>query len=129
MATEIAHNNEEVANHPGLTASANTACCRRSTRIKSFMAFPKRVTMSGLEARIVVAAVGAALAAIGMLAAANFKDLASRQARWNAIRYRPDAWAEWGPGSFYYKSQFWCFRAFGSFIVFTGIVLFVIACA
>ena len=76
-----------------------------------------------------MAAVGAALAALGMLAAANFKDLASRQARWNAIRYRPDSWAEWGPASLYYKSQFWCLRVFGGFIVVTGFAMFVIACA
>jgi hypothetical protein len=84
-------------------------------------------TVSGLEASIVVAAVGVALATLGALAAINFKDVVGRQIGLNANRFGLRSWAEWGTDSFYYRSQLWFFRAFGGAIAFAGIVLFVMA--
>jgi hypothetical protein len=78
--------------------------------------------MPSIEVRIGLGAVAIALIALGVVAATNVGDLAHRQARWNAIRYRPTSWEMFGADSFFYKSQYWSFRIFGGFVAFMGLI-------
>jgi hypothetical protein len=81
--------------------------------------------MSDLGPRLVIATLGVVFAVLGTLAAANFKDVADRQARWLSARYGPTTM--WGRESWFFKNQFWSMRIFGVVLACMGLIMIVAA--